>query len=192
MSELNDPDLAAARAGDPAAFRRLVAVHGRAVYQLCWRITRDADLAEDAAQETFYKVWRSLDGFDGRAAFSTWLHRIAANAALEQLRRNARHANGLPLDPVDADAEAGAPFLDASADAGPEPVDAADGGQLGRRIDVELRGMSALERSAFVLRHVQGESLEDIARQLSINVGQSKQAIFRAVRKLRGALQDWR
>jgi RNA polymerase sigma-70 factor (ECF subfamily) len=48
-----------------------------------------------------------------------------------------------------------------------------------------------MERTAFVLRHVEGESLEQIAAQLSLNIGQSKQAIFRAVRKLRAALQDW-
>lgn len=190
-----DPDLvSAARAGHADAFRRLVDRHGRAVFQLCWRITRDQALAEDAAQEAFTKAWRALGDFDGRAAFSTWLHRIAANAALEQLRRNARHRDALGESALDGDAEgeAGSAFLAALDDAAPGPQEHAHAGELRQRIGVELTRLSGLERAAFVLRHVEGESLEHIARTLSLNIGQSKQAIFRAVRKLRGALQEWR
>lgn len=186
--------LSAARAGDGAAYGRLVALHQRAVFQLCWRITRDEALAEDAAQEAFTKAWRALGEFDGRAAFSTWLHRIAVNAALEQLRRNARHRETLTESGLDAesDVEFGAPFLNAIDEHAPGPQDHARAGELRSRIGSELSRLSGLERAAFVMRHVEGEPLECIASTLSLNIGQSKQAIFRAVRKLRGALQDWR
>lgn len=191
--------LDAARSGDATAFRRLVELHSRSVFQLCWRITRDVTLAEDAAQEAFYKAWRALAQFDGRAAFSTWLHRIAVNAALEQLRRSTRHQHvptGFGSD--DEDSPSLDLFVDAAPDADsdtrhavPGPQAHARSAELATRVRAELAHMSVMERTAFVLRHVEGESLEQIAAQLSLNVGQSKQAIFRAVRKLRAALQDW-
>lgn len=192
---LDCPDaLTAARKGDGAAYGRLVAQHQRAVFQLCWRITRDEALAEDAAQEAFTRAWRALAEFDGRAAFSTWLHRIAVNAALEQLRRNARHRDVLgeaALD-GDADGEAAIPLLATVDDGQPGPQEHAHASELGRTIAAAMSQLSGLERAAFVLRHVEGEPLETIASTLSLNIGQSKQAIFRAVRKLRGALQEWR
>ena len=179
-----------ARQGDRDAFRRLVEAHARPLFGVCVRITRDATLAEDAVQEALYNAWRHLAEFDGRAAFSTWLHRIGVNAALEQLRRNARHAHEPAPEPAGEDEAAD--FLDLRADDAPGPHDHARGGEIRQRAAVELGRMSTLERAAFVMRHVEGESLETIAATLSLNIGQSKQAIFRAVRKLRGALDGLR
>lgn len=190
MNELSDPHLAAARRGDVDAFRPLVERHSEQVFRLCWRITRDTALAEDAVQETFYKAWRALPSFDGRAQFSTWLHRIAANAALEQLRRNARHQHELTV--ASQDDEDPQDFLGELGDDAPDPQQLALGHQLGQRMQHELARMSGLERAAFTLRHVEGESLDVIAETLALNIGQTKQAVFRAVRKLRGALQEWR
>lgn len=183
--------IAAARAGDPQAFRRLVDGHARPLFQLCFRITRDAALAEDAVQEAFYRAWRGLAEFDGRAAFSTWLHRIAANAALEQLRRNVRHRQ---RETADTDSGEGDPpdFLAALADQTPGPEAQALGTQLGRSIGLQMERLSPTERAAFVMRHYEGERLETIAAALSMSTNQCKQAIFRAVRKLRGALEPWR
>ena len=182
--------VADARLGQAQAFRRLVEVHARPLFHVCVRITRDEALAEDAVQEAFYKAWRGLPEFDGRAAFGTWLHRIAVNSALEQLRRNARHrheASGSEDDGEHDDA-----LLERQGDDAPGPESHATGSEIERCIDRQLARMSALERAAFVMRHYQGEPLEAIAATLSINIGQSKQAVFRAVRKLRAALEPWR
>lgn len=180
-----------ARQGDTTAFRRLVDAHARALYAVCERITRDAQLAEDAVQETFWKAWKALGEFDGRAAFSTWLHRIAVNAALEQLRRNARHRVET-TDTATADPDTDADFLDRFGDDEPGPDDHATGAEIGRRLAIHMHQLSPLERAAFVLRHHEGESLDHISATLDLTIGQSKQAIFRAVRKLRSALQPWR
>ncbi|MDC8013830.1 RNA polymerase sigma factor [Tahibacter soli] len=182
----------AARRGDRTAFRRLVDAHSRPLYGLCGRITRDPVLAEDAVQEALFNAWRNLAGFDGRASFATWLHRIAVNAALEQLRkRSGKELVATDAAPAD-DEDAAGDFLAARADETPGPDRHASGGEIRRRVETELGRMTALERSAFVLRHHEGQSLEEICGQLSINVSACKQAIFRAVRKLRGALEPLR
>ena len=180
--------VAAARGGDRNAYRQLVEAHARALFALCMRITRDAALAEDAVQEALFNAWRHLAGFDGRSSVKTWLYRIAVNAALEQLRRNARHES------VDAavDADADGDFLLRHAADDPTPEQHALGGEIGRHVEDNLARMTAIERAAFLLRHTEGHSIEEIAQTLSLNISASKQAIFRAVRKLRGALQPLR
>lgn len=173
--------IASAAQGDSAAFRRLVEAHAGALFRVCARITVDRAIAEDAVQEALFNAWRHLRDFDGRAAFSTWLHRIAVNAALEQLRRRGRGDLAAGANDDDVLVEA------ADASAGPERH--AHSAEIRRDVEAELARMSVLERTAFVLRHHEGQSLEDISAALGLNVGACKQAIFRAVRKLRATLQ---
>lgn len=73
--------------GDSKAFERLYREHSGKVYGLCLRLTRDAALAEDTAQETFLRAWRALDRFESRSRVGTWLHRIAVNVVLERRRK---------------------------------------------------------------------------------------------------------
>jgi RNA polymerase sigma factor (sigma-70 family) len=86
----DDPEqglVARARAGDPAAFERLVSEHAQRAWAVCYRITGNAHDAEDALQDALIAAWQHLSRFRGDARFGTWLHRIAANAALVVLRR---------------------------------------------------------------------------------------------------------
>ena len=181
--------VASARRGDRIAFRHLVDAYARVLFTLCVRITRDAALAEDAVQETLFNAWKHIADFDGRSSFKTWLHRIAVNAALEQMRRNARHeAVDAPAGSGDEDDD----FLMQHAADEPGPEQQALGEEIGRHVDDHLGRMTVIERTAFVLRHAEGHSIEEIAQAMSMNISASKQAIFRAVRKLRGALQPLR
>jgi len=175
--------VARASAGDAAAFRSLVEAHSSALFRVCARITGDKALAEDAVQEAFFNAYRHLGEFDGRSAFSTWLHRIGVNAALEQMRKRQRVESALPEDEDAREALAGA------LDAPPGPERHAASGEIRRDIERELARMSAIERAAFVLRHHEGQSLEEISATLSLSISASKQAIFRAVRKLRATLE---
>jgi RNA polymerase sigma-70 factor (ECF subfamily) len=189
QDSMDDDDehwLALARDGDALAFRRLVDAHARALYGVCARITRDSALAEDAVQETLFRAWQHLSTFDGRAMFQTWLHRIAVNSALEQLRRRGRHE--IAVDAADSDED----FLETVAMDVAGPDRHAQGAEIRRRAEGELDRMSVTERTAFVLRHHEGHSLEEISAALSLNTNACKQAIFRAVRKLRGALEPLR
>ena len=171
-----------AAAGDDDAFRMLVERHGRLVYSLAYRITGEAASAEDIVQETFLRAYRALSRFDGRATFATWVHRIATNAALD-LTRYRRIRQEVPYGTEDVADPA------PSHDPGPERL--AESGDLRRELARAMKSLSPTERTAFVLRHHEGRSTEEIGRQLGLGALATRQAVFRAVRKLRQALSPF-
>jgi RNA polymerase sigma-70 factor (ECF subfamily) len=169
-----------AAAGDEGAFRTLVDRHARMVFNLAYRITTDRPSAEDLVQETFLRAYRALHRFDGRAAFSTWIHRIAMNATLDFVRQRKTRAE-VAYEGEPAAAPPAAP------DPGPERLAAS--ADLRRSLHRAMQGLTALERAAFVLRHYEGRSTAEIGEQLGLESSATRQAVFRAVRKLRQALQ---
>lgn len=175
--------IARARSGDAGAFRHLVDANAGALFRVCVRITGERAMAEDAVQEAFFNAFRHLADFDGRAALSTWLYSIAVNAALAQVRKR-RH-----LEVAWPERDEGDDTALEAADDSPTPDRHAMSAELRRDIEAELARMTPIERTAFVLRHQEGRSLEEISAALSLNVSGAKQAIFRAVRKLRAALE---
>ena len=158
--------------------------HAPKVYSLAYRLLGNEADAEDVAQETFLKAFRSFDRFDSRASFSTWIFRIASNCAIDVLRRRKTRPE------IPADVEAADFPLPASE--APSPQAALASAQLGARLREALAELSPQERTAFVLRHFEGEPTEEIARCLGVGVNAAKQTVFRAVRKLRVALAPLR
>ncbi len=186
---MTDPQshwIKAARKGDQLAFRRLVEAHARPLHRVCQRLLGDSGAAEDALQDAFLNAWRGLANFDGRSAFSSWLHRIAVNAALMQLRQRR------PEVSLDTGEEADDDPWPMLPDSREDPFEHAAGHQFGRRLGNALEALSASERSAFVLRHFEQYPMEEIAGLLGSNVNACKQSVFRAVRKLRSALTPTR
>lgn len=184
MENVASPDeelVTAARGGDRAAFGRLVESHAARVFRVCHRVTGDDALAEDAVQETFIKVHEKLRDFRGQAQFSTWLHRIAVNAALELMRRNRKYRE----DPVDEPAamnwQDDAPSLERQTESA----------GIGRRLHAAMQRLSELERTAFSLRHFEEMSIAEICELAGVKESACKQAIFRAVQKMRDALGDY-
>src|SRR5579884_340578 len=97
--ELADPALVAkARTGDAEAFRALVDRHSRGLFRLAFRMTGNETDAEDVVQDSFLRAYRQLNKFDERAAFSTWLYRIAVNCALDLVRSRKRRPEQQLLD----------------------------------------------------------------------------------------------
>ena len=178
--EVEDGELARARSGDQEAFRALVDRHGRALFALAFRLTGNSHDAEDVVQETFVKAWRRLDEFEARSQFSSWLHRIAANTAYDLLRSRRRR----PEDPL-VDGEVERPVASATP--------SADRLVFGREVDARIRAalhrLGPMERSAFLLRHVDGLSLREIAQAMGSEPNAVKQSVCRAVKKMREALR---
>jgi RNA polymerase sigma-70 factor, ECF subfamily len=184
MDATDAQDVNLARAGDDLAFRRLVERHSRAVFQLAFRLTGSEPDAEDVVQDTFLKAYRELRRFESRSSFGTWLHRIAVNCSYDLLRRRPRQQ----ADPLDATAEDGGPALELEAAAVTRPDRQAFGAEVQRRVQAAMADLTPAERSAFVLRHLEGRSIDEIGSMLGLQVSATKHSIFRAVQKMRRAL----
>ena len=176
--------LARARQGDEDAFRVLVEVHARAAFRLAYRLMRDERDAEDVVQEGFIRAHRRLPSFEARANFGTWLHRIIVNCALDALRSR----DGRGGQRRDAAVE----VPDTLAFDGPSPERLARSAEIARRVDESMAMLTPQERVAFTLRHQEGRSIEDIGVALGIQQSAAKHAVFRAVKKLRAALEPLR
>jgi RNA polymerase sigma-70 factor (ECF subfamily) len=177
--------VARARDGDTEAFRLLVERHSRGVFRLAFRMTGNEHDAEDVVQETFLKAYRKLDAFEERAQFGSWLHRIAANCAYDLLRARMRLDDRFDRsEGPEGERTLSVPASD------PSPERLVAGTEVRRRLRAALARMSALERSAFTLRHVEGMSIAEISSALDLDSGAAKQSVFRAVRKLRQALGE--
>src|SRR5947199_4517821 len=100
-----------ARDGDAEAFRLLVERHSRAIFRVAWRMTGNEHDADDVVQETFLRAYRQIEGFEERANFSTWVHRIAVNCSLDLLRARQRHDKQYTtsVDAIDATSDAPEP-----------------------------------------------------------------------------------
>lgn len=160
-------------AGLPTQAEFHEAISGRSDrwYSACLRITRSPELAEDAVQEALLSAWSKRHQFNHTARLETWIHRIAVNAALQLLRKN---RPGI-FEPLETDV--------------PDNADSPETAQHNKDIDDELsaalQSLSEIERVCFVLKHLEQWRLKEIAEEFDIKTGAVKQAIFRAVKKLR-------
>jgi RNA polymerase sigma-70 factor (ECF subfamily) len=194
MEESDREAAARVKSGDGDAYRVLVERHSRSVFRLAFRMTGREQDAEDVVQETFLRAYRQLERWEERSSFSTWLYRIAANCSLDLMRKRKRHAEvGLdapissgPSSHNDKDSPRIGNTLPSS-EAGPERLLLGD--EVQRRVGSALGDLSQQERAAFVLRHFEGQSIPEISEALGLSGNAAKHSIFRAVQKLRRALE---
>ena len=166
-------DVALAAAGDRRAFERLYRDHVDRVYSLCARMAGDRNTAEELTQDVFVRAWEKLALFRGESSFGTWLHRLAVNVTLNQLKTDGRHQKRSTGEPEVMDALPALPLAP------------------GDRMDLE-KAIAALPpgaRRIFILHDVEGFKHEEIAVQLGITSGGSKAQLHRARLLLREALQ---
>jgi len=174
-------------AEDRDRFRVLVEQHSRAIFRLAYRMTGNEHDAEDIVQDTFLRAYRALHTFEARANFGTWLHRVAINCALDHLRRIRRRNEELYLEVIPREEE-NEPFASLPA-ASPTPERLLLSVELKKKIEGAMAELSDKERAAFVMRHFDGCSIEEIGKALGLRGNAAKNTVFRAVQKLREALQ---
>jgi RNA polymerase sigma-70 factor (ECF subfamily) len=172
--------VAEARSGNQEAFKVLVDRHSRTLYRLAYRMTGKAEDAEDVVQETFIRAFRQLSRFEARSNVSTWLYRIAFNCAVDFLRARPRRESATEADVLERLAPAAT---------GPTMDDLVYAGQIGERMQLALGDLSEKERAAFLMRHYHGCSIEEIGNTLGMKTNATKHSIFRAVKKMRVAMQ---
>ena len=183
--EWNDEAAAArAKAGDADAFRVLVERHSRSLFRLAFRMTGNEQDAEDIVQDTFLRAYRRIGKFDERASFGTWLYRITVNCSLDLVRaRKRRSEQSGPANPEMDD------LIQSLPSTGATPDRMAMSGEARQRIAEAMEELSASERTAFVLRHFEGMCIDEVSRVLGCRPGAARHCVFRAVQKLRRALE---
>jgi RNA polymerase sigma-70 factor, ECF subfamily len=168
--------------GDLEVFLSLVERHRRYMYKLAFRITGNEQDAKDVVQESVLNAYLHLKQFEQRADLRTWLNRILVNCALDHLRGRRRRPDVNDPRPISDVAETA---VSSSPDA-ERLIASAD---WRRQVSAVMDTMSPLERVTFALRHFEGCSINEIAQTVGIGANATKQHIFRAVRKLRLALE---
>jgi RNA polymerase sigma-70 factor (ECF subfamily) len=177
-------------AGDQDAFRVLVDRHSRNIFRLAYRMTGIEQDAEDVVQETFLRAYRKLGQFESRSNFGTWLYRVTVNCALDYLRQRERRDKEIRVAP--ASGSDGQETQDAMLNVPsgePSPERVVESAEVGRKLASALAELSPRERTAFVLRHFEGMSIGEIAGILGLRQSATKNTVFRAVKKLRQALE---
>lgn len=156
---------------DEAAFDAAISARADRWYAACLRITRNPALAEDALQDAMLKAWHKRRQFQGDAKLETWIHQIAVNCALQLLRTQRPGLfDSLEYDVQDPKSDVEQAYYD---------------DELNTELGAALSRLSDVERVCFVLKHLEQWRLSEIAAEVGKSVGAVKQALFRAVGKLR-------
>jgi RNA polymerase sigma-70 factor (ECF subfamily) len=162
-----------AQNGDQKAFEQIYREQVGRIHALCWRLTGDADLAEELTQEAFVRAWRKLHLFGGRSALSTWLHRLTVNVVMADHRvHGTRRQRQRPLHDVQSE----------------QAINSGKVTEIGLDLERAIATLPPRARSVFVLHDVEGYTHAEIAEIANMAVGTSKAHLHRARELLREAL----
>jgi RNA polymerase sigma-70 factor (ECF subfamily) len=186
--DMNDQAaIQAVLAGDKEAYAALVVRHSGRLFRVAFRITGNEADAEDVVQEALLRGYRKLESFESRSDFGTWIYRIAVRCALDRIGGSKVDESSRIAETTDG--EQGSVQI-ADQAAGPERLLLS--GEIGAMQEFAMRGLSPTERTAFVLRHLEDRTTEEIAAAMGIPPNTAKQSVFRAVQKLRRRLATLR
>ena len=161
-------------------FAEIVRRHQARVFAILHRYERDAHLVEDLAQETFLKVWRALDQFDGRAPLEHWVSKIATHTALDHLRRTQRRRNEMSLS------ELGEAALDWLRDDTQEGPDARSAAEI---LGLAMHKLAPMDRVVITMQEIEGRSVKEIAEATGCSRVAVRVRAMRARAKLKQALE---
>ena len=172
-------------AGNKEAYAVLVVRHSRRLYRVAFRITGNQADAEDVVQEALLRGYRKLEHFESRSDFGTWIYRIAVRCALDKVggskvdesRRNSETTDREQVQLADQEA-------------GPERLLLS--GEIRAMQQIAMHGLTPTERTAFMLRHLEDRTTDEIATAMGIPPNAARHSVFRAVQKLRRRLATLR
>ncbi len=174
FEEASSELISQARSGNHAAFEQIYRIHVGRVHGLCLRIVADRSTAEELTQQIFIRLWMKLGSFRGESSFSSWLHRLAVNAALNELKASSmlRRQSSAPEDLL----------VEMPSDQGPSPETQLD-------LESAIASLPAQARIIFVLHEIEGLRHDEIAEELGLAAGTCKAQLSRARKLLREALR---
>lgn len=189
IEEQDRESITAFQASDRGSFDRLVLRHKDKVFNVCFRLMGDYQEADDCAQETFVKVFRSLRNFRFESSFTTWLYKIAVNTCKNRLASAAlRHRRKtVTIDPPNAGSQ-----HDASlhiADPAPSPLNYLENKERERLLQSAINALPDEAKAVVVLRDIEGLTYEEIANITGYNLGTVKSKLARARKQLRDSLK---
>ena len=193
LREQSDQEVVSlAKDGVDEAYRELIRRYERPVFSLVFRMVRNRELAEDLAQETFIKVLNAIQSYRPEFKFSSWVFKIANNAAIDHLRKRELDTLSLEGSPHADTPE----LIEATAlqigERGENQLDEVANRELGGTIEEAIAKLRPEYRSCILLRHVEGRSYEEIAEMLNLPLGTVKTYIHRARNELRILLREVR
>ena len=177
-----------ARSGQESAYRELIRRYERPIFALLFRMVRDRELAADLSQETFVKALNAIESYRPEFKFSSWIFKIANNAAIDHLRRrelDTLSLDGSPHAETPEAMQATALQIGARQET---PLDTVEAKELGSAIEAAIGSLRPEYRSCILLRHVEGRAYEEIAEILNLPLGTVKTYIHRARNELRLSL----
>lgn len=168
-----------AQSGDVGAFTDIIRQYGSRIQAIAYQISGNSDDARDIAQEVFIRLWNSLGRFNPRFSFVTWLYRLTVNLSIDHLRQDARHRH--------ESIEAGrtARIIDNQ----PRPDENAERNEFQGAIRKMTEQLSINQRRVFVLRDLQGFSIEEVAEILKCRPSTVRVHLARARSRVRDAMQ---
>jgi RNA polymerase sigma-70 factor (ECF subfamily) len=188
-STLSDVELARRfGARDSIAVRTLTQRHNQQLFRVAWGVLRNRAEAEDVVQATYVRAFAAISNFEGRSSLSTWLTRIAINEALGRARAAKRRQARLNAESVtDLDRYREKLMQGSKANDGPESAVAIK--QVSKLLEVAIAGLPMEFRLVFIMRYVEGLSIDEVAHALDIVPGTVKTRLLRARRRLEQALE---
>jgi RNA polymerase sigma-70 factor (ECF subfamily) len=174
--------------GYEGAYRELIRRYQRPVFSLVYRMVRNRELAEDLTQETFIKVLNAIDRYNPDYKFSSWIFKIANNAAIDHLRRKQLDTLSIEGAPSATTQERIAATALQITGGDESPLEELEARELGSQIERAIAALRPEYRACIILRHVEGRPYEEIAEILDLPLGTVKTYIHRARNELKEAL----
>jgi RNA polymerase sigma-70 factor (ECF subfamily) len=190
VTHIDDAELVARlKRRDRGALQDMIQTHGAKMYGVALQFMRNEYDAREVMQDALVSVWNKIGSFEGKSAFTSWLYRVTANAALMALRKKKRHENDVSLDTAagDDDGESPLPALGLSDD-GPLPDTVALTGELGEQVRAAIARLPEPYRVVVLLRDVQELPMSEIMEATGLTEPALKSRLHRARLALRDAL----